>query len=1646
MHVNIHRQRSSIPYSALRTPHSPLNRRVQRAFHPDTAGINPAARCGDRAGSVLIVVIGLLLLLMLIGLTFFTFANQEHSAAEYYAESYKVYSDSPNADSLFEWGLEQLIIGPHDDNQQSVLWPGRHSLVPNMLGMFGGPNATTGNFVGNPNDNPNTKTYYATAPSDRHPNNGGIGVNIVSGHTGSGASLNLTGAPVVDQNFDGFDDNLDNLGNFKNVNLHLLTYTNLSGAAQLSPTGGTWSATIPFSRQTIYNIFPSIDVGYTYPDINNMYLAHVGIEPTTAQLTGGLVVIPSFFRPGLMRNGSGAPYSNWYNDNSGTASDTTTRSLQAHPGHTALAWNYTLPVPSNTALIQPPVGGPPVFIPRYLTPSSPVTQLGTNNPYTGNPNPHVIQYFGYPSVDALGNSAPFAGNAKDVNGNPIPGQMGIYTNSTLPNNLDYPVDNDNDGIRDSVWLDLNYPATTLSDGRKMIPLFSFMVQDADSLINLNTAGNTSWLASLTRPLYGYAPQPNSLNTLAPPPPTPTANASISHSNLGSSRSEINPFWALIADPRNNFYLNPANEDPSLSVGSFTAGGPNSVFQTNRGVFGLSNQNSSLSTGYDIDRIEAANMDMLFMFWGRPNFNVTLNASGREQFAINNITPGLWGDVGNLLNGLSFGTFGNSPPPNSSLPLFPQPGIPGYDDNGNFMFGLTDAAYTFNGNVIGGDPALYQLPLPLQSPLATTPLLFPQYAIAAPLSSPMTVLPYSQPFDFTGAGQWTTTGTNGQIAKLFNPNTNFPATYLLYNGYQGSYYSTVPTSPPVPIYIPYQTVFPSSATYPYSQFGLLSINPNTAGVIDEADERVSDPAYSTINDQTFPVDETAALQVVQGDYQAAIGQSRLRQLMLFNLDQNLRAQFIRRRFTTASSDRRQHGFFAAISPTATSGMLGGTFNYNNSITAAAGNRYWEYASGNWDGTSPTNAKGVPVGPFLQFPPMVLSTSLTNTTGMDDLVPALTDTANGSNPLNKASAEPFRMELAALIGAKLSDPVTFVNAATGNKYTPAPYQYRSSQAPATPWQQQLRLNINRFLSTANPAVSFGSSLQQNLQNPLQYRDLTPHPTTAQWNNLTTPSTAISVSPTGSFITDSASFSTRPDLQEYWARRDRQQMARDIYVMLYMFGSGYENEDLNLNGTLDTGEDLPNNGIAMANRTTTPWPPTGDSQLDNFVDCSAVPNQPSTTGNPVRPLYQDWQLYEMAQFAVNIVDSLDRDNVITMFEFDMDLQDGWNLDDNPYGTPAEATTAFPNAVAAGRSSPATDRGVVFGVEAQQLAFNEALVVVAPYVQKDTSTGAGKDNTGIDHPATAWNDALRDRTFTYLELFNVGTNNLPLSNSNWQIMVLNPANQSNSPLNPLTSNAWTLLTLTQPNSVVNAGQPYTIGSYNYDASDAGTSGFAKPVSQFVVDPNWSTTVSTNPDPAFKTPALSQIVPGYNYTNAATPGFPALNLDLVNSYIATNNTNYSLTDSNYNLINAQGGFLDMTLASPNATAGTPPTAGLVAFGAFQNTPYYQSTFILRRRLNLDRPAPVIATTLSGSQDDADNPWIEVDRISYFNQTPVTPPATQAVTTGVFFNILSPNDTQLGGAANVATDIQLKLKRLTSRERRQPLDGYEGATVYWHDQ
>ncbi|MEZ6062449.1 MAG: hypothetical protein R3C19_19060 [Planctomycetaceae bacterium] len=109
------------------------------------------------------------------------------------------------------------------------------------------------------------------------------------------------------------------------------------------------------------------------------------------------------------------------------------------------------------------------------------------------------------------------------------------------------------------------------------------------------------------------------------------------------------------------------------------------------------------------------------------------------------------------------------------------------------------------------------------------------------------------------------------------------------------------------------------------------------------------------------------------------------------------------------------------------------------------------------------------------------------------------------------------------------------------------------------------------------------------------------------------------------------------------------------------------------------------------------------------------------------------------------MDSDNVsLPVLNIDKNLGDGWNLDDNPVtndgfiaavSTDAEYAAATQNGLYPAEDN-AFDRGVVFGVEGQQLAFSEVLGIRSPEIS------AG------DHQATPYDDQLGLRDFLFVEL----------------------------------------------------------------------------------------------------------------------------------------------------------------------------------------------------------------------------------------------------------------------------------------------------------
>lgn len=236
---------------------------------------------------------------------------------------------------------------------------------------------------------------------------------------------------------------------------------------------------------------------------------------------------------------------------------------------------------------------------------------------------------------------------------------------------------------------------------------------------------------------------------------------------------------------------------------------------------------------------------------------------------------------------------------------------------------------------------------------------------------------------------------------------------------------------------------------------------------------------------------------------------------------------------------------------------------------------------------------------------------------------------------------------------------------------------------------RLNINRILSDDTAPYDGYTAFDTNA-NP-RYRNLVPHPDFTGSTAGATVAPMLHDNSPGSIPYPFASIASDPVAQEWWARYDRQRLARDIYVLLYTIA-----------------------GIDADNAT------TGSHSED--LDADGIPDR----------------VREFAQFAVNYVDNLDRDSVITRFEYDINLGDGWNA-------PSQ---------------------VVYGIEAQQLVFSEVM-----WVKAADLSGSGGNNSD-----TFWDDSDAEHNFLYIELRNTSPFNVPLDDETWRI-VRQPSSASGSP-----------------------------------------------------------------------------------------------------------------------------------------------------------------------------------------------------------------------------------------------------------------------------
>jgi hypothetical protein len=101
--------------------------------------------------------------------------------------------------------------------------------------------------------------------------------------------------------------------------------------------------------------------------------------------------------------------------------------------------------------------------------------------------------------------------------------------NTNTGQITYDVDNDGDGVTDSVWLDLGYPVQRDSSGRYFKPLYAFLIIGLNGRMPLNTAGNIQSRDSMGNPTWDHT------------------------SHIGFSANEVNPKYGLqnAFDPNGN---------------------------------------------------------------------------------------------------------------------------------------------------------------------------------------------------------------------------------------------------------------------------------------------------------------------------------------------------------------------------------------------------------------------------------------------------------------------------------------------------------------------------------------------------------------------------------------------------------------------------------------------------------------------------------------------------------------------------------------------------------------------------------------------------------------------------------------------------------------------------------------------------------------------------------------------------------------------------------------------------------------------------------------------------------------------------------------------------------------------------------------
>ena len=539
-----------------------------------------------RRGIVLVLVLGMLGLMALIGVTFATFAGQSLKSGRSYSQGLA----RPQPEALMDYALAQLI---NDTNNPLSSLRG-HSLLRDMYGndsVFRGSSpptnavADTNGLMTTVNTGSGVSTLHFTNVGYRTAS-GGLDTpfynqlqyetNIPIGGPYQGydftrwivrfTTQNGSGqTSTVAQTFEILED--DYSGRISNVHYFTLS------AALGNPTNDPWFNNAPLSSSDtnsfIYND-PNLGADSSnataasknFTALNREYSG--GFTSKTGNVSNPFVLDGRFMRafngPGLTRpvssvqstDANGNSVSN-YNYPFNQAAQANMRIAGYDPDAIGMDEDYDACDLENWFLAIQSADGQ-VMIPSFHRPG-----ILTSLDWT------------IPAVNSAGTSINNYSRAKilrprQADNSPLfPTDPSVIDSST--GRLTYDIDNDGDGVTDSVWLDLGYPVQRDPNGRLLKPLFAFMVLGLNGRLPLNTVGNLQARAigDTTNNAADGVPYPTSSGQI-PYPGYYTDSGShaagyssqvffdqplFDHaSHLGFSVNEINPKFALQNAPSN----------------------------------------------------------------------------------------------------------------------------------------------------------------------------------------------------------------------------------------------------------------------------------------------------------------------------------------------------------------------------------------------------------------------------------------------------------------------------------------------------------------------------------------------------------------------------------------------------------------------------------------------------------------------------------------------------------------------------------------------------------------------------------------------------------------------------------------------------------------------------------------------------------------------------------------------------------------------------------------------------------------------------------------------------------------------------------------------------------------------------------------